>query len=108
MDAALDLKAQFAEVQVKDFSRSYLQNTELIKSLQKTMEHLKHSGILDDSEFEEYSTKLLIKKHTLYETMNNLTTNQLEQIHRESVCNSIFDPTMNTAEPNKLNHVSSV
>lgn len=53
MDAALILKEQFADVQVKDFSKSYLQNTELIKSMQKTMEQLKNAGILDDNEFDD-------------------------------------------------------
>lgn len=35
--------------------------------------------------------------------MNNLTTNQLEQIHRESICSSLFDPTLNINDPNTIN-----
>jgi len=46
---------------------------------------------------------LLIKKHTLYETMNNLSSDQLEQIHREGVTDVIFKPKNGVLLPSANN-----
>jgi len=102
MNIIQSLKEKFGDVQLKEFFGAYAHATNLIKKLQKNVDNMHIAGVLEDAEKQELTNTLQLKRQTLYETVHDLSQEELEDAHIETLSLDLFGITNEEADAVKI------
>jgi len=102
MNIIQSLKEKFGDVQLKEFFGAYTHATNLIKKLQKNVDSMHIAGVLEDAEKQELTNTLQLKRQTLYETVHDLSQEELEDAHIETLSLDLFGITNEEADAVKV------